>query len=95
MNNNCFTCALKIEHKNIKAFVTHGGLMGIQESIYFGVPMIGIPLSGDQFVNAELISKKEIAIKVNLNEIAEAKFTNNLDDILRNPLYRYEYYRHP
>lgn len=76
------------EHKNVKAFVTHGGLMGIQESIYFGVPMVGIPLSGDQLVNVEMAAKRKIAIKTNLNEITEKKFTETLNEILKNSIYR-------
>lgn len=33
----------------IKAFVTHCGANSILESMYFGTPLIGFPLSADQF----------------------------------------------
>lgn len=40
-----------LDHKNIKAFVTHGGISGIHEGILHGVPMVVIPIFGDQVIS--------------------------------------------
>ncbi|KYN04802.1 UDP-glucuronosyltransferase 2C1 [Cyphomyrmex costatus] len=40
-----------LKHKNTRAFIMYGGFYSTQETIYCGVPMIGIPLFGDQRVN--------------------------------------------
>lgn len=76
------------EHKNLRAFVTHGGLMGTQESVYYGVPMVGIPLFADQHSNIASFVERKIAVKLDLHEITEKSFTDALKEILHNPQYK-------
>ncbi|XP_064635502.1 UDP-glucuronosyltransferase 2C1-like [Lineus longissimus] len=45
-------------HPNVKLFITHCGNNGQNEALYHGVPMIGIPIFGDQFYNAERMVHK-------------------------------------
>jgi glucuronosyltransferase len=35
----------------VKLFITHGGLLSKQEAITRGVPLLGIPIYGDQRLN--------------------------------------------
>jgi len=77
------------EHKNVQAFITHGGLLGTQEAIYCGIPMIGIPLFGDQYVNIQNYVNKKVAISINsVNDITEEKLTSAINNILKDPSYR-------
>lgn len=76
-------------HKNVKAFVTHGGLMSTQESVAYAVPMIGIPLFGDQFLNIKLHVRKGTALKVELSEITEQTLTQAIQKIINDPSYGY------
>lgn len=39
-----------ISHPNVKLFITHGGLLGTTEALVEGVPLLGIPIIGDQKV---------------------------------------------
>ena len=41
-----------LAHKDIKVFVSHVGHNSLYESAYHGVPLVAIPLFGDQFSNA-------------------------------------------
>lgn len=38
-------------HPKTKVFVAHGGTNGVQEALYHGVPVVGIPLFFDQYDN--------------------------------------------
>ncbi|XP_064629304.1 UDP-glucuronosyltransferase 1A8-like [Lineus longissimus] len=42
-------------HRNIKLFVTHCGNSGQHEALYNSVPMVGLPLFGDQMFNCKRI----------------------------------------
>jgi glucuronosyltransferase len=35
-------------HEKARLFISHGGLLGTQETIYHGVPILGLPLGRDQ-----------------------------------------------
>lgn len=62
--------------------------MGSQEAITFAVPVIGIPLFADQFININTLVEKNVAIKIDKNHITVDKFDNALKEILYNPIYR-------
>lgn len=78
-----------LKHKNTKAFITHGGLMGTQESIYAGVPMVGIPLFGDQHINILNYVNKNVAVSLGgPQNVTEEKLTAALKTVLYDPVYR-------
>ncbi|XP_011707628.1 PREDICTED: UDP-glucuronosyltransferase 1-9-like [Wasmannia auropunctata] len=78
-----------LKHKNIRAFITHGGNGGTLEALHCGVPMIGIPLFGDQRINIQNYVNKKAAISLNsIDEITEEKLTSALNNILKDSTYR-------
>lgn len=77
-----------LKHRNIKAFITHGGLMGTQEAIHYGVPMIGIPLFGDQFVNVDNYAGMNIAARLDIDTLTEEKMDAAINSILHDSKYR-------
>jgi len=40
-----------LAHPNVKLFISHGGKLGTTEAFYEGVPVLGIPVYGDQMVS--------------------------------------------
>lgn len=62
--------------------------MSTLESVYYGVPLIGIPLYYDQPSNIAKYVKKNVAVSIDLSKITEESLTNAFNQILRNPIYR-------
>ncbi|KAG4079716.1 hypothetical protein HA402_004421 [Bradysia odoriphaga] len=58
-----------LSHPNVKAFISHGGLLGTAEAVYHGVPMIAIPLSGDTRLNVERASEDGWVIRLDYANI--------------------------
>lgn len=75
-------------HPKIKAFVAHGGTNGIYESMYHGVPIIGIPLLFDQFENILRMEVRGAAKMVDVTKITQQNFLKVLQEVLINPSYR-------
>ena len=59
-----------LAHPNLKVFVTHGGLLSIQEALYHGIPLVGVPLAQDQISNVIRAEKNGFAIKVALENLS-------------------------
>ncbi|XP_033229035.1 UDP-glucuronosyltransferase 2B15-like [Belonocnema kinseyi] len=77
-----------LKHHNTRLFITHGGMLGIQEALYYKVPMIGIPLASDQFRNVETLVNKNICIRLNYNKITLRALNEALNAIINDPKYR-------
>lgn len=54
-------------HPNLLFFVTHGGYLSSIEALHFGVPIIGVPVYFDQFININKAVKKGYALMAELN----------------------------
>lgn len=75
-------------HPKVKAFVAHGGTNGVYESIYHGVPVIGIPLLFDQFENILRLEARGAAKALDATKLTRQNFLEAIQDVLHNPSYR-------
>ncbi|XP_016838956.1 UDP-glucuronosyltransferase 2C1 [Nasonia vitripennis] len=76
-----------LQHRNIKLFITHGGLLGTQESIYYGKPMLCLPIVADQWTNTRNYVSKKIALMLELMELKQEEFDYTVNELLNNPTY--------
>jgi UDP:flavonoid glycosyltransferase YjiC (YdhE family) len=57
--------------KKASLAIIHGGLGSIKECIYYGVPMIIVPMGFDQYRNAEIISTRHLGITRKMEDLTE------------------------
>nr|QIK00375.1 UDP-glycosyltransferase [Xylotrechus quadripes] len=77
-----------LAHPNTKLFITHGGLLSTTETIYHGVPVLTLPIFGDQKVNAARAQMNGFGISLSYSDITEESFTDALHNLLNDPKYR-------
>ncbi|XP_032294289.1 UDP-glucosyltransferase 2 [Drosophila virilis] len=70
-------------HPKVKAFLSHGGLLGTTESIYCAVPMLVTPFYGDQFLNAGAVVQRRFGVIVDFADFDEPHLTQALRTILQ------------
>lgn len=73
-----------LAHRNVKVFITHGGLLGSTEAIYHGVPVIGIPIFGDQELNMARAVHAGYGLTVNYRNLTQDALTWALKEVLGN-----------
>ncbi|MGD9572020.1 MAG: macrolide family glycosyltransferase [Thermoleophilia bacterium] len=56
--------------RHARAFVTHAGMGGITEALWFGVPMVAVPQAVDQFANAERLAEIGAGVHVPQDQAA-------------------------
>lgn len=76
-----------LAQKNIRLFVSHCGLGAIGEAKFHGVPILAIPIYGDQLANARATVADGWAIQLDFDSVTEANFRNAIDEMLTNQTY--------
>lgn len=73
-----------LAHPNVRLFITHGGLLSTTEAVYHGVPVIGIPIFGDQHLNMARSESNGFALTVEYKNLTETSFSWALTEMLNN-----------
>jgi glucuronosyltransferase len=76
-----------LAHKNVRLFISHGGIFGSQESIYHEVPLIVIPFYGDQHLNGHKMVQKGIAIMESMGNLSSESLQSAINRIINNSSY--------
>ncbi|CAD5220840.1 unnamed protein product [Bursaphelenchus okinawaensis] len=70
------------------AFITHCGLNSLNEAAFAGVPLIAIPLFGDQTFNTAVVNHIGNGIHVSKLQLTEETIVKALDTVLNSPKIR-------
>ena len=80
--------AAVLSHPNVVAFVSHCGMNGIHESLYYGKPILALPFFGDQHYNAARLVDLGVASKLNKHDFSRMDVSNKINQLLHDPCYR-------
>jgi glucuronosyltransferase len=76
-----------LAHQNVKLFISHCGLGSITEARYHGVPILAIPLFGDQPENADQIAREGWSVKMDLSTLNRISLQSSITELLQNQTY--------
>lgn len=76
-----------LANENVKLFITHGGLLSITEAVSSGVPLVGIPVYGDQPFNMAAAEANGVGIKLDINDLTYENIFNAVHTVLSDPEY--------
>lgn len=75
-------------HPKTRAFITHSGSHGIYEGICNGVPMVMMPLFGDQMDNAKRMETRGAGVSLNVLEMTADDLENALKAVINDKSYK-------
>uniref|UniRef100_A0A5S6Q0I8 glucuronosyltransferase n=1 Tax=Trichuris muris TaxID=70415 RepID=A0A5S6Q0I8_TRIMR len=77
-----------LRHPKTVLFVNHVGIKSFLEAVCFAVPVVAIPIFGDQYRNAVLIRQRRLGIFLEKTTMDESSFRTAIDTILAQPTYK-------
>ncbi|XP_053663357.1 UDP-glycosyltransferase UGT5-like [Anopheles marshallii] len=72
-----------LAHPNVKLFVSHGGIFGTQESIYWARPILFVPFYGDQHSNALKFERAGIGLTLQIINVTMEDFRSKIERIVQ------------
>lgn len=77
-----------LNHKNLKVFITHGGLLSTMEALYYAKPIIGVPLFNDQKLNMAKAQSQGYGLTLDFDLLSEASLKEAVDIMFNDTSYR-------
>jgi MGT family glycosyltransferase len=73
--------------KRAALMVSHGGVTGVKESVFMGVPLLLIPVSYDEFGNAARVIYHGLGERLTLKEVSAPELGRLVDKVLEDSSY--------
>ncbi|NWW47107.1 UD11 glucuronosyltransferase, partial [Pedionomus torquatus] len=77
-----------LAHPKTRAFITHGGSHGVYEGICNAVPMVLMPLFGDQMDNAKRVESRGAGLTLNILEMTSKDISTALKAVINDKRYK-------
>ncbi|KAI8501710.1 UDP-glucuronosyltransferase 2A1 [Branchiostoma belcheri] len=77
-----------LAHPKTRAFITHAGSNGLYEALHHGVPVVCLPLFGDQPANAARVVARGLGVTLDFSTVTADQLYQAILDVLTNNSYR-------
>lgn len=77
-----------LAHPGARAFITHAGSHGLFEGLCHAVPMLMLPLNGDQPDNAQRFASRGAGVILDIQSITTESLVEALKEVINNPMYK-------
>ncbi|XP_061550332.1 UDP-glucuronosyltransferase 1A1-like [Phycodurus eques] len=77
-----------LAHPGARAFITHGGSHGIYEGLCHAVPMVMVPIGGDQPDNAERMASRGVGVVLDISSITAGDLLQGLNEVINDTRYK-------
>lgn len=77
-----------LTHPNIKLFITNGGSLSMFEAMHNAIPIVGIPMHGDQYFNVAQAVRNGLGVSLDYANITEGSVEEAIRQVLNTPSYR-------
>ena len=70
-----------LQHETVRMTIMHGGMNGVSEALYNGVPIIVLPFGGDQVSNADRVQSQGLGIMLDLQTVTKERIEQSIEQI--------------
>ncbi|XP_069676450.1 UDP-glycosyltransferase UGT5-like [Periplaneta americana] len=77
-----------LAHPNVRLFITHCGRMSMIETVYRGVPVVGVPLFADQFSVLTILQSRGAAVGLDYPTLTKESILVAVREVLNNESYK-------
>lgn len=77
-----------LAHPNVRLFITNGGSLSMFEAMHAAVPIVGIPIHGDQYFNVAQAVRNGLGSSLDYTNITEASVETVIEHVLNTARYR-------
>ncbi|XP_034559533.1 UDP-glucuronosyltransferase-like [Notolabrus celidotus] len=72
----------------VRAFITHAGSHGLYEGLCHAVPMLMLPIAGDQPDNAKRLASRDVGIVMDLFTVTTESLLQGLNEVINDSRYK-------
>ncbi|RXM98404.1 UDP-glucuronosyltransferase 1-1 [Acipenser ruthenus] len=77
-----------LAHPKARVFMTHGGTHGLYEGICNGVPMVMLPLFGDQADNVQRVASRGVGVVLSIYDMTSQSLLDALNTVINDKSYK-------